>query len=799
VPADDAVGCGREVERPLDERLRVLGVELQQVALGQRLRHERLEVLPLELLRDGDRPLRVVAERGAVAGPGGDVRPRPERVEERHVALLGEQAHRLLDQLERAGGVRAEVERHLGEARERTALEARLSRLRGRCPDGLHLHGHGAEVGEPPGRTGGEVAALERRRQLHRPEQQLPAAAERLAREAAPAGVGEGERRLLGELLRRRTVELPQQPRRLVEMEGADLEQLGAGPLGEPARVAVVQVGARALREAGVGDLADQHVLELERLLAADRRPLLAHDEVAEEEAVEALRDVVDVRREVLERAAHEQPPHRGGALEQPALHDGQTVDPGCDQRLQRVGDPLRPAALPLREHADRLLHEERVALGLGEHGVGVDRDADLRGEGEDELGALLRRQRLELERHRAHAAAAPGRADVEQLGPGEAEQQQRRLAHPGREVLDQLEQRLLAPVHVLEDEHERLRPRELLAPRAHRPGDLLLGALALDRLEHADGEPEQVGDRLVLAARAQLVLRAVERVVVGDARRRLHHLGDRPVGDALAVREAAPLEHRGALDALDELAREAALAHAGVAVERDEGGPAVAGGAGEGRLEQVELRLAADERRLERLDRLARLDRADDAARGDGLPPAAQLEGRHGLELDAATDEPGRGRADEDLVRGGLLLQARGQVDGLAGREGGVAVVGDDLAGLDPHSRLEPELPHALERHEARADRALGVVLVRERDAERRHHGVPGELLDGAAVGDDAVRDLVEEAVDPPADDLRVGVGDELGRGDEVDEQDGCELPLHDAMVDPAQVATRRRAARFP
>ena len=103
--------------------------------------------------------------------------------------------------------------------------------------------------------------------------------------------------------------------------------------------------------------------------------------------------------------------------------------------------------------------------------------------------------------------------------------------------MLDQLEQRLLAPVHVLEDEHERLRLGELLRPGARGPRDLLLRALALDGFEHADGEPEQIGDRLVLAVVAQLLLRLVERVVVGDPGRRLHHLGERPVRDALAVR----------------------------------------------------------------------------------------------------------------------------------------------------------------------------------------------------------------------------------------------------------------------
>ena len=182
--------------------------------------------------------------------------------------------------------------------------------------------------------------------------------------------------------------------------------------------------------------------------------------------------------------------------------------------------------------------------------------------------------------------------------------------------------------------------------------------------------------------------------------------------------------------------------------------------------------------------DRLARLDDADDALRGDRLAPAAQLERVDGFELDAAAEEARRGGADEDLVRLGLALQARGEVDGLAGRERRVAVVGDDLAGLDADPRLEAELLDAVERRDGGADGALGVVLVRERDAEGGHHGVAGELLDRPAVRDDAVRDLVEEAADAPADDLGIRVGEELRRGDEVDEQHRCELALHASMV---------------
>ena len=87
------------------------------------------------------------------------------------------------------------------------------------------------------------------------------------------------------------------------------------------------------------------------------------------------------------------------------------------------------------------------------------------------------------------------------------------------------------------------------LRPFARRPRDLLLAALAVDGLEHAGGEAEQVGDRLGRAALAQLLDRDVERVVVRDVGRALDHLGERPVRDALAVRKAAALEDRRALE----------------------------------------------------------------------------------------------------------------------------------------------------------------------------------------------------------------------------------------------------------
>ena len=105
-------------------------------------------------------------------------------------------------------------------------------------------------------------------------------------------------------------------------------------------------------------------------------------------------------------------------------------------------------------------------------------------------------------------SVAAARRRPPPQLGlmsssSGRARQQdhQRRVLDALGQVLDQLEQRLLGPVNVLEDEDQRPRVGELRRPLARGPGDLLLAPLGLDPLEHADGEREQVGDGVVAAA----------------------------------------------------------------------------------------------------------------------------------------------------------------------------------------------------------------------------------------------------------------------------------------------------------
>ncbi len=194
-----------------------------------------------------------------------------------------------------------------------------------------------------------------------------------------------------------------------------------------------------------------------------------------------------------------------------------------------------------------------------------------------EELLALFRRERLELDRGRAQSPSTPARADVEQLRPREADDQQRCVLDALREVLDQLEQRILGPVDVFEHEDQRLRVGELGGPFVRGPGDLLLAPLGFDPLEHAHGEREQVGHGVVAAARSELGHGFVDRVVIRDPGGDLDHLGEGPVRDAFAVGERAAGKNGRAFDPVRELAREAALTHAWLAVDGEEMRAAIA------------------------------------------------------------------------------------------------------------------------------------------------------------------------------------------------------------------------------
>ena len=143
----------------------------------------------------------------------------------------------------------------------------------------------------------------------------------------------------------------------------------------------------------------------------------------------------------------------------------------------------------------------------------------------------------------------------------------------------------------------------------------------------------------------------------------------------------------------------------------------------------------------------------------------------------------------DQHAARGCRVLQTRGGVGDVAGRErlAGRRVDRDDgLPGAHRAPELEIEagvlevqLVDALDDRQRRADGPLGVVGLRERRPEDRHDGVTDVLLDDAAVVLDPRARVVEVQLVAIADVLGVGAVGTRRRTDHVDEQDRDELPL--------------------
>ena len=74
--------------------------------------------------------------------------------------------------------------------------------------------------------------------------------------------------------------------------------------------------GPVGLREAPVRNVADEHVFEAVRLLAADRGALLRKHEVAQQQVLERLLHGVEVGRKPFDGARPEHPSDHGRALE---------------------------------------------------------------------------------------------------------------------------------------------------------------------------------------------------------------------------------------------------------------------------------------------------------------------------------------------------------------------------------------------------------------------------------------------------------------------------------------------------
>ena len=223
-------------------------------------------------------------------------------------------------------------------------------------------------------------------------------------------------------------------------------------PLGE----AAVQFGAGRLRERVVGGVADQEVAEAVCVLAAAARPV-GTDEIAPHERREARCHLVLLRCERLHRAAVEELPFDRAALEHPPLRLVELVEPRGEQRPQRrrhldLSVSAASAAISVRKSG--LPPEARTirSRSLVRHAVAESASASSAGSGSSRSAA-----------GQPGAGRAAPAAPCRGAGAARRREQRRRL--------DQVEECLLAPLDVVEDDHER---RLLLQQLAERPGDLV-------------------------------------------------------------------------------------------------------------------------------------------------------------------------------------------------------------------------------------------------------------------------------------------------------------------------------------
>jgi hypothetical protein len=493
----------------------------------------------------------------------------------------------------------------------------------------------------------------------------------------------------------------------VVAEELVQLDELGSVLL-QPAGVALVQVSPHRLRKRVVGSVADQQVAEAETVVADDLRPV-GPDQLLADERSQAGSHVSFLGCECLDGSTVEDFALDRAPLEHSPLRCIELVEACREQGLQAGRDDDFAAHFAC--HCEHLLDEERIAAG-GVSDLHTQLVGDPLG---DQLVDIVVAQWLESKSHR------PTPSPLAELRSGHAEEQDRSARREQRDVLDQVAGGLLAPLDVVEDDHERSDRRCLLQRLAKGPGELLgrrrSTALAEERADRSRGG-----------------------LVGGNHVELLENLDDGPVGDALAVGQTAA-SHDRRLDRRERLGDEAGLPDAGVADDRHQLTPGLDLHPAPRRLDESQLARTADERGVVSSLRLA--VHVEQPVGGDRLGLTLEPERLHRLDVHSRSHERQRRVADQHLsgLRG--LLESRGDVDRVTGHES-LLGAGDDLAGHDADPACEAELGQRVAHLGGGPHRPQGIVLVQRRRAEHRHHGVPDELLDGAAVRlDDALHPL--------------------------------------------------------
>ena len=389
------------------------------------------------------------------------------------------------------------------------------------------------------------------------------------------------------------------------------------------------------LRAVRAGDLAirgvaHENVHERVLVVALHRRTPLAAHELLSREHMKAFFQFA-ARRAVhrLERTEPEDFPQHRGVVEERLLLAREDVEPCVDHALQRLRELLVVAAFG--EHPDELFCVQRIAAGpLQQRALLLDREDGPVDQRAQQPRRVFFCERRERDRRGVPLAAAPVGPALEELRPRRRDDEDRHARRPVDQMVDEVQEPVVGPVEILEDEDQRMLLREVLEEVAPRRERLSARVCARRRIAAEPDERTQVRAepvRVVHRYERRLQLRGgdVGRIGFEDPRMRLHDLAQRPEADPFAVRERSsvppPDQLRIGLDDAVELVHEAALADPRCADEGDELGRRFAAHAFERSDERVELAVAADERRT----RLLNLD-VDARARLHGFPDRDRL-----------------------------------------------------------------------------------------------------------------------------------------------------------------------------
>ena len=239
------------------------------------------------------------------------------------------------------------------------------------------------------------------------------------------------------------------------------------------------------------------------------------------------------------ERAEPERLSDDGRVLDGGLLVGVEQVEPRGDQPLDRLRNPLDSAAFA--QHSHELLGIERIAAGAREQfGVPLGEGRVLIEEISEELVGLAVRERSERHGQGIWLAAAPAGPACEQLGTSGTNDKQRDAGCPIDQVVDEIQEVVVGPVQILEDEHERPTLREPLEkPTPSSEGLIPTGTTTPFHGSKSDQGPQMGLDPRLIDDRRELPLALFHAVAFKDPGLRFDHLPESPERDPVPVGQA--------------------------------------------------------------------------------------------------------------------------------------------------------------------------------------------------------------------------------------------------------------------